>query len=308
MKKKVTKELWVLNLSKKNVSISDIGVRIPPGKAVNIYKFNPYITEYQLEESRSKGALAQKIYAGEVRIIAKQVNPIPPTLNSIKESDSAIKGRKTKSSVVIDAPHESVGEGEDFEFADYGINELGPVTHGKQDDGTVVVNAKQDEDSEPDKGVELKPELESGISQQSQIVMKQAQDGMVDPNGPIAKESRSTVSKPFTVVPPPEPEQKEAVTAETGNAVGKDESGAVVVDGKTSGNRSIKCVAEAQGEADADDVVDADAIIEFEDTPFDSKAATKTEDGSIVMKIKEESDTDENKKVVQKKPRPSKEK
>jgi len=313
MKKTVTKELWVHNPGTADVSISDLGVKVAAGKAVNIYRHNPYLTEYQVQESLENGVLFKKLTAGQLKLVAKKVNPEPPTLNHVKESDGTVQAKKTKTSVVIESNVDEAEQEGSFDFADYGISDLGPVTQDMQDDGAIVVNAKQDEAKEPEKGVELKPTLESGISEQSQIVMKNAQEAMTDPTGPIADASPATQDRPFTVVKPPqpEPEPKEA-TSPTGQPVNKDETGAVVVGKKEA--RNIVKVKRAQEEGTddytlpGDDEEGADKVIDFQETEFDSKAATKTEDGSIVMKIKEEEPKEPKKTVVTKKPRPSKEK
>jgi len=301
-----TKELWLRNPGTSDVSLSDLGVKVPAGKTVNVYRVNPYITVAQVEKSMESGALFKRLASKTLHVVQKQVNPVPPTLNQIKESDGTVQAKKTKTSVVIETASDESEEEGNFDFADYGISDLGPVTQTKQDDGAVVVNTKQDEDTEPDKGVELKPELESGMSQQSQVVMKTARESMVDPTGPHAEASKPSAERPFTVVKPPDPDPEPEAKTPTGNTVTKDETGAVVVDGEKK-FRSIKGIRRSQVEG-TDETDDDDTAIEFEETEFDTKVATKTEDGSIVMKLKEEEPEPEEKKVVTKKPRPSKEK
>ena len=307
--KKVMNELWVLNLGGKDVSISDLGVKVPAGKAVNVYKVNPYLTTYQVKESLENGVLASKITLGRLKVVTrKPANPVPPDLNRIRESDQTVVAKKTKSSVVIDSETETLGEDGAFDFADYGVTDLGPVTQNRQDDGTVVVNTKQDEVETHVDSVKLEPTLEAGPSEQSQIVMKQTKESMIDPTGPIADASFPTEEKPFTVVKPPVAEKEELVkTTTTGKVVSKDETGTIVVDGEKK-FRSIKQIKNAQDEGiSTEDAADDSAIV-MEKTAFDSKAATQTEDGAIVMKIKEEEPAKPESKVVEKKPRPSKEK
>jgi len=286
--KNTTNELWVLNPSTADVSISDLGVKVPAGRAVNIYKVNPYLTIYQVKESQENGALSKKLASGRLKLVVRKVNPVPPTLNQIKESDGTVHAKKTKSSVVIESNVDEAEQEGSFEFADYGVTDLGPVTRAVQDDGAIVVNAKEDEAQEPEKGIELKPEIESGISEQSQIVMRGAQEAMTDPTGPLAEASEASAAQPFTVVKPPNPEahEKDSTTV-TGHKVTQDETGSVVIASEQEA-RSIAKVKRAQEEAEGDDEVGADDAIEFQETEFDSKAATKTEDGSVVMKIKEE--------------------
>jgi len=305
--KNTTNELWVLNPGTADVSISDLGVKVPTGKAVNIYKVNPYLTVYQVKESQENGVLAKKLASGRLKVVVRKVNPVPPTLYQVKESDGTVHAKKTKTSVVIESNVDEAEQEGSFEFADYGVHDLGPVTQAMQDDGAIVVNAQQDEAKEPEKGIELKPEIETGLSEQSQIVMKTAQEAMTDPTGPLAEASIASAAQPFTVVKPPSPEKGLEKETVTGHKVTQDETGSIVVASEQEA-RSIAKVKRAQESSEGDDEAGADDAIEFQETEFDSKAATKTEDGSVVMKIKEEGPEEPKKAVVTKKPRPSKEK
>lgn len=338
MKVKNPNELWVLNRTTSDVSMGDLGVKVPAGKALNIYKANPYLTKAQVETSRDMGSLSKRLATGTLVIVKRAVKDAPHALKQLKESsETTLKAVKTKSSVVIEPEQDTEESGEGFDFADYGVSDIGPsVDQSKQEDGTIVVTVAQDDEADDVSGVEMKPTLESGVSKQSQVVMRAAQEAMTDPTGPHAEASASSQSKPFTVVKPPSPpkletteeattaddaaaaalkarQQEKTAVAPTGETVSKDETGAVVVGGQKK-TRSIRRVKKAQEEGTddytlpGDDEVGADEVIDFEKTRYDSKVATKTEDGAIVMKLKEEEEKAAVKKTVTKKARPSKKK
>lgn len=295
MKVKNENELWIHNPGKADVSISDLGVKVPAGKAVNVYKYNPYLTVSKVEDSRTSGALFRRLESKVLKIVTKATNPIPKTLNQIKASNKTVQAKKTKTSVVIETKLDEPEEDGNFNFADYGIV-TGPDVDAKKEGNSVFVHAKKDDMTEPDKGSSLEPVVESGINNQSQVIMKHMQESMTDPMGPIAPASKPTASHPFTVVSPPkdpEPTKTPEGVTPTGESIMKDESGAIVV-GAEKKPRSIKTVKKAQ-EEDTDDYTlpgddedGADEVIDFEDTEFDTKAAVKTEDGSVVMQIKED--------------------
>jgi len=318
MKIKNPNELWVLNRTTSDVSLGDLGVKVPAGKAVNIYKINPYLSIAQVETSRNMGSLSKRLAAKILIVVKKAVRNAPHMLKQLKESsDTTIKAVKTKSSVVIE-PETDMNQSDDgFEFADYGVNDIGPsVNQAKQEDGTIVVTTKQENTESESSGIELKPTIESGISKQSQIVMRATQEAMTDPTGPHAEASTATHTKPFTVVKPPNPPKEDVppeVIAPTGETVSKSESGAIVVGDKKK-PRSIRTVKKAQEDdtddytLPGDDEVGADEVIGFEKTEYDSKVATKTKDGAVIMRIKEEKEKPAVKKTVTKKVRPSKKK
>lgn len=316
MKVKNLNELWLLNRTTSDVSLGDLGVKVPAGKAVNVYHVNPYLTTAQVAASREIGSLSKRLVTRTLIVVKRAVKDLPQVIKNIRASKgTTIKAVKTKSSVVLE-PEMDVGEesGEGFEFADYGVVDIGPsVQQVKQEDGIIVATATQDEDGEQDHGVQLKPTLESGISKQSQIVMRAAQEAMMDPTGPHAEASVPTQS--FTVVKPPKPPEPEPEgISPTGQTVSKDESGAVVV-GNEKKPRSIRTVKKAQEEdgkddytLKGDDEVGANEVIKFQKTKYDSKVATKTKDGAVIMKLKEDEDKPEVKKVMTKKAIPSKKK
>ena len=296
MKVKNPNELWVLNRTLADVSLSDLGVKIPAGKAANVYKINPYLKKSQVEDSKVNGSLAKRLEAGVLQVVKRGVNPdLPPAFKNVKESqETNVKAIKTKSSVVLEEDEEVETSDDGFGFADYGIGDINPKTN---DDGAVVMKAKEDEVVKEESDADIKPKLETGVSKQSQIVMDVMAKNASHPAGEVAADAAT--NKPYTVAKPPSRD-----TA-GGRKVYQDETGAVVVnDSVEQKPRKIREVKKAQESGEdyslpGDDEVGADSAIEFEETPFDSKIATKTEDGSVIMKLKEEEP--KKKKTIRKK-------
>ena len=289
------KVLWVQNPGSADVSLSDLGMKVPAGKTVNIFKVNPYLTEAQVEASKASGSLSKRLGSKTLRVVEKAVSVNPPSLNQIKQSDQTVQAKKTKSSVVIESDIDLDDEQEAFDFADYGINDLGPdVTRDKQKDGAVVVTAKEDDvtTGEPEESVTTEP----GMSAQSQKTMEETQKHMVDPTGPHAKMSRPSVSQPFVVAPPPD-QPEETKEPEVSVAQPKPELGAtgeilVTTDTEESQKpRSLAAIKESQEEELEEGEAEDDGV-ELEETRFDSKVATTTEDGAIVMRLKEEEEAE----------------
>lgn len=297
MKVKNDNELWLQNPGTADVNVGDLGVKIRVGQTANVYEINPYLTTMQVEQSLKSGSLYKRLTNKALKVVSKKVNAVPHGINQIKASDQPVTAKKTKTSVVIEQTEEDPEEMENFGFADYGINDLGPdVSQTKQPDGAVVVEAKQDTFEEEKQEEVLDPIFhKSGIDKQSQMVMKKRLECETDPTGPFAE--NATARQPFAVIKPPKDEEHyDESVPEFRNEVRKDpETGMIVVDTEKEGRpRSIKKIKKAQ-DNDVDDysVPDddqdgADDVVEFEASEFDAKMATKTEDGAIVMKIKEE--------------------
>jgi hypothetical protein len=144
--------LWVQNQGTADVSLSDLGVKVPAGQTVNVYKYNPYLTVAQVEKSLESGALSKRLESKVLRIVDKKVTSNPHALNKLKESNETVLAKKTKSSVVIESKTEEPEEGGSFGFADYGISDIGPDVATTKEDGSVFVTAKQDDLDEPDQG------------------------------------------------------------------------------------------------------------------------------------------------------------
>ncbi len=322
MKVKNNNVLWLLNTTKHAVSISDLGVKVAPGNTVNIYKHNPYLTKEQVDCSLKSGSLASHLASKTVKIVNKNVSSVADTIGKIKASkEGNSKAIKTKSSVVLDSSSQNEEDGESFDFADYGVSDIGALSK-RQNDGSVVMKTEPLAEKPQSTETKLEPQVESGVSKQSQIVMKVTQEAMVDPTGPIAPASQPTTSQPFTVVKPEEKEGVWCAVADDGKILTskdgsvlvegaqeseeptsfsqeqqtyksyvrdthKDESGAIVVGNAPA--RSIKKISQ-QPESEADGALgDADdSVIVFGDVGEQVREPEKLDDGAIVMKVEPE--------------------
>lgn len=52
-----SKECWYKNLTKKDINLSDLNLKLPAGKTVNLYKQNPTLKPYLIKESEEEGLL-----------------------------------------------------------------------------------------------------------------------------------------------------------------------------------------------------------------------------------------------------------
>lgn len=186
------KELWIRNISKKDVMIHDLGVKIKKGCVANIFRSNPYLTAEQVKHSYQQGALHEKIKSKLLIRINKKPEPDPAKLiEQAKEGQTAVV-RKTKSSVIIET-NQPDAEEEDFGFADYGVNDV--VEYEKNLD-SVTVKSK----AEPEAPTE-------SPSQDPEELYVDTFSKASHPMGAIAKAS----GKPYTVSQdgseslPPEP-------------------------------------------------------------------------------------------------------
>jgi len=144
----MSKELWLHNDTGADVSIADLGVKVPANKTINVYKYNPYLTEEQVKRSMEDGSLSKRLN-NVLSVVNKYVAPEPHGLNHIKASKKPVEVIKTKSAIYVNTKEEDVLEDEDFgDFADYGLGELGHknTTHKQTDDGSVVVVQKKDDE------------------------------------------------------------------------------------------------------------------------------------------------------------------
>lgn len=295
----MSKELWIKNHTGLDVGLSDLGMKVPAGKTVDIYKRSHYITPEIVEASLDSGSLYKRISANKLEIVQGRANSAPHALNHLKVSDSPVMIVKSKSSVFVDTAELDVLEDGDLGgIADYGFDELGPsptanVTYVKDESGAVVVQQHQD-DPEPetsDAEVSVEAMRSAGIGEQVIKVVVRKADELI--------EDQDKSNRVYVITPPddePEPEAEKS----TAPKAGKTETGAVVMDGKTAGGRDLKVVsglnklADAKGVAVEDlpqeviDTADADAVVNHNvPEEFDTKVATKTDTGAVVMKLKQ---------------------
>jgi hypothetical protein len=283
------RELWLYNPTSSDVSISDLGVKVPAGKAVNVYKANPYLTTAKVQESVNSGAVARRIDAKILKIVSrKPALERPKILDQIKSSDKPIIAKKTKSSVVIERgmTEEDLGENGTFEFADYGVD--GQVSYTK-DKESVVVTPKVGEEPKKEPTASLEPKVESGISRQTQIVMDLASKSS-HPMGKLAGVA-SRSDQPFIVSEPPTPNPEPVFEVAPKPSIKQVNTDTIVIESKGKSEGTV--VSETE---------DADKVINMAPTDI-MKVATKKEDGgAIIMELLEEKTvegtTEEKPKVV----------
>jgi len=296
-----SEELWVQNPGTSDISLSELGVKVPAGKTINVFKWNPYLTVVKVQESLDRGSLLRRLTSKALKVVRNK--PTAPALNKLKVSKEAVLAKKTKTSVVLETQNDELEEDGSFGFADYGISDLGPSVSQKRDGAVVVVEAAQDELPSEESDTELKPVLKKpdALSHQSVITMETQAKSASNPMGKLANQSMPSAQQPFTVVQPPEKEPEEAQPPTP--VVGFVKEGDTVTTniGKVAGQRSIKAakelndVAEKLGLDSAADLpssmveaYDADQVIVSAPTEFDTRVATRTKDGATVMKLKEE--------------------
>lgn len=264
------KELWLKNNKQADVHLSDLGVKVGSLKTVNVYAYNPYLTEDKVKLSREKGSLLKRLNTGTLSVVKKPVTTRPHTLDDIKASTQPVEVVKTKTAVVVDTREMDVLDDDDLgEIADYGLGELGHenTQYVKDVPGSVVVKQKQDTDEELEPAAEVTMEKvpSKNASGQSIVAMANMAEKATNPVGDVAENTAPDQS--FVVVKPPEnakkatPVEKPAVEGVT--KVGKDESGAVVITGVDDGKKDAST------------------------SKYDAHVATKDESGAIVMKLKE---------------------
>lgn len=264
----VNKELWLKNNTEADVHLSDLGVKVRSLKTINVYAYNPYITDDKVRLSMESGSLYKRLNTETLSVVRKPKSTRPHTLDHIKASDEVVRIVKTKTSVVIDTKEIDVLEDDDLgEIADYGLGDLGHknTNYIKTEDGSVVVKQRQDkiEKPEPETKVSMQIVKSTNMSGQSIVAMTELAEKAVNPVGPMA-ESTSPEQSFVVVRPPSSPKTappKPAVVGKT--KVGKDASGAVVVTGANDG------------------------LLEASVSDYDTNTATKDESGSIVMKLKD---------------------
>lgn len=282
----VSKELWVQNPGTSDVSISDLGLKVPAGKTVNLYAVNPYLTEDQVSRSLKSGALEKRLNEhGVLKLVTKKPKENLSAIKKIREDSDSTYAKKTKSSVIIETKGVDVVDDDSFDFADYGVDlgeDVSQVRKGK----SVFVKQKEDPADTPEPGSPLAPKTSAGPAQrQSSVVMKHQSESQANPVGKVAKTTVTpSDANPFVVSAPPEESQPQAVSEptekiddDTKSRATKQEDGTVAMAGVTK-HRNI---AEIAGNTDLASPVKDEA-------KYDAKVATKSDDGAIVMRFKEE--------------------
>jgi len=278
------KELWLMNLSQSDVNLGDLGLKVPIGRTVDLYKVNPYLEEHKVNASMKSGSLFKRL-RGEspvLKVVKGSAKTRPHNLDLISQDDgTALYAKKVNSSVFIEAKPVDIEKDSGFEFADYGVD-IGKDSHRMVDDTGAVFVKAADEKAEdaPAKSVETKPEsLPGTISNQSAVVMKSLEGNLSHPAGDMADQTYVTGDKPFIVVN----DSKNDLVSDT------------ITPEKTSENNSV-VIASKPLESSEDSVMES----------FDAKVATKSDDGVVVMQIKEHAKKTTKKKTKKKRKKKAK--
>lgn len=255
---KVTEELWIFNPTGCDVSLSDLGVKVPAGKTINVYAYNPYVKKEQVEKSMKDGAISKRLILKTIKIVNGPYKERPLALDNLKAAQpNTISARKTKTSIVVDQNSpvtEEIEEGFN-EFADYGFDVSEAVKTKKEDGAVLVVQEKTKE--EIIKAEPVKTEIiteKSKVDSPTTILVKETSSKFTDPTGPHAEAVSSSKSPYAKIFKQPETEKKKVLFKR----------------------------------ADETNTTD-DSIINMNkvETEFDATIITKDKSGAIIMKFKE---------------------
>jgi hypothetical protein len=305
------RKLWLKNNTGADVSLSDLGVKVLANSSVNVYAYNPNLTDAQVEKSKENGSLYKRLNSGVLSVTKGAKSPKPHTLDHIKTSKKSVQVVKTKTAVFIDTKDEDVLVDDDFgNFADYGLGELGHenTKNVQSSSGVVVVKQKEDSVVEEKSDAVVDIETQTNVSSQSVVAMANQAEKMSNPVGNMAKDV-SRADQAYVVVDPPAASEQDNPTeagSDTASLVKDGDS--IFVDGKTVGGRNLKTVSELNKIAkkqgvDVSDLpeetvvtADADTVIKDE-AKYDSRVATKDDSGAVLMKVKEVSKEDKEPKL-----------
>lgn len=191
MKSSIKKEVWVLNLTKNDVMISDLGVKVPANQTVNICSANPYLTEYQINKSQKDGSLCNRLKSSTLKIIKKKTTNGKDHVTKVLSSDEPIKATRLRSAVVIShSTDEENTDSSGFDFADYGVD---PISIPIKEDSSVLI----------------KPQARDAD------VVDVIPASIIEPITEVTSES----ANPIVTVKPPDDTNNAAVEKETANAV-----------------------------------------------------------------------------------------
>lgn len=144
------KELWLQNLSKTDLNLSDLGVKVGINKTINVYDYNPYLTEDQVKKSVESGSVCKRLGAGLMRIVDGP--PSSKEVPQVKATNKTVEVVRSKSSVLVDMKSDEMLEAEDLVgIADYGMDGLGESVKVISVPGDAVVVEQKDDRSPNEK-------------------------------------------------------------------------------------------------------------------------------------------------------------
>ena len=153
------KEAWYKNTTSSDLLLSDLELKIPKHKTVNLYQLKPTLTVERIAKSEESGGLLFKSVSLN-KLIKLPFAPPPKQAelpDSIKESKGMIPSR-VKTSVVIDASEQgfledidadlqSFDEASATKYADLAEGISDPLSMGSDDDtfNTIVIPSNEEE-------------------------------------------------------------------------------------------------------------------------------------------------------------------
>ena len=251
------KALWLKNLTGLDVSVSDLTVKVLANKEVNIYAYNPRLTEEQVKVSMESGSLARRFATKTLQIVAGPSKPRPTSLDRIKVSDKPVNIIKEKTSVLLDAAESDVLE--DPEFGNlFSAAELDKTAKYSKHNNAVFVEQKESAPQAEVPVVETEIKVEGSLTGAStiSIMTKQAESQSVVPTKEADVVVRPTVDK---FIAPKAPKAKKPKAKKVQEVVVMEQEAPKV----------------------------EEAVKEVTAKTFDVRVATKTADGAIVMELKE---------------------
>src|SRR5690348_12931845 len=114
MKKQQKRELWITNISKQSINLSDLAINIKPFASINLLdEKHYYFTDEQIENSINSGSIFRRKDKISIRKLAPETMINPMSINY----NSSLPSRKRSSLEIKEEYYEEL-DLSDEEFAD----------------------------------------------------------------------------------------------------------------------------------------------------------------------------------------------
>ena len=117
----MSKTLYVKNLTGFDLNIADLGVRIKAGTTIEVYSFNPYLTEEAIQKSLNSGYLYKGTHPDKTGKIHCQILKKPANKQQNKLKTAIIQKTPVENNAVLINPIEHIEDG-GFLAVDYGFD------------------------------------------------------------------------------------------------------------------------------------------------------------------------------------------
>lgn len=254
------KELWLQNQNNVDVSLSDLGVKVGANKTIEVFAYNPYLTEDQVTKSLNSGSISKRLKSGALKKVAGKPSDKEHGVGVLESVTRPTNNVRVRSSVIVEPKQEEDLIVEDLmDIADYGLDGLEEnVNMVKNPNGAVTVEQKTEEVPVEEKLVKPDLKIEKLQNTSTQSIYVTVNDSVEQEN-----------ALPTHIVEPPkeaitQPPEDKPVVKEEPKVIATEESVAV----EPPKNKEEKPV-------DAGEKKEGMRI------------ATKTKSGITVMKVKE---------------------